>query len=185
LRNLLSLKVPADLPPIRYDVHVGVYNRETNERLPIGPDGATNFKLGSVWLVTPPPELPDAPLAHFGPHITLRQAHFQDDTLALYWLTDQPLEQDHNIFIHLLDANGDLLAQADGPPYDGLYPFSHWLPHQIITDVRSIGSRLEQPARLSTIAIGIYDPATGVRLMATDANDDPLPNNSLIISVAP
>ncbi|MBN1993510.1 MAG: glycosyltransferase family 39 protein [Anaerolineae bacterium] len=185
LRNPLSLKVPTDLPPIRYDVHVGLYNRETDERLSIWPDGATNFKLGSVWLVAPPPQLPATPLAHFGPHVTLRQVHVQGDTLVLYWQTDQFLEQNDTIFIHLLDAEGNLLVQADGVPYDGLYSLSDWLPQQIITDARPIGSRLASPDSLHAIAVGLYHPTTGERLPAADAAGKPLPNNSFIISVAP
>ena len=58
------------------------------------------------------------------------------------------------------------MGQVDGVPYSGLYPPSHWLPGQIITDERPI----ENKESLHTIAIGIYDPTTGERLAATDAN---------------
>jgi hypothetical protein len=184
LRNPLSLEIPADLPPIRYKVNVGVYNRETGERLSITPD-QTTFKLGSIWLVPPQPELSDSPLAHFGPYLTLQQVHFKGETVVLYWQTAQPLDQNYSIFVHLLDAKGNLLAQADGVPYAGLYPLANWLPDQIITDVRPIGSLLDNSERLNAFAIGVYDLTTGERLNATDAKGNVLPDNSFFISVTP
>jgi hypothetical protein len=185
LRNRLVLDIPADLPPLRYDVNVGVYHRETGERLEIWSDGVTNFKLGSVWLESSTPDLSDMPVARFGKDIVLWQANFSDGSLMLVWQTAQPLAQNYIIFIHLLDAEGKLLAQADGVPYAGLYPLPHWRPGQVITDTRSLGALLPGGSQLKAIAIGIYDPATGERLVTIDAAGNNLPNNSFILPAAP
>lgn len=180
LRNVLKLDIP-DLAPIRYDVTVGAYSRETGERLAL-PDGSTAYKIGSVWLDAPAPP-PATSLARFGPHITLRHAEFDGQHLTLYWKTNAPLEQNLSIFVHLLDAQGNLLAQSDGMPYDGLYPLPHWRPEQVVVDVRAIATLLENPAQLQTIAIGIYDPITGERLPVTDNAEQPLPNDSVLLPV--
>ena len=66
LRNLLHLDIPGDIPPIRYDVNVGVYDPDSGERLSISPDQGTTFKLGSMWVISPPPQLTGEPLAQFG-----------------------------------------------------------------------------------------------------------------------
>lgn len=189
LRNPLPLEIPADLPPIRYDVNVGWYNRQNDERLTVLPGEATTFKLGSIWLMPPRPTLPPRPLAHFGPHLTLWQASYptaaNHQTLALYWQTDQALDQNYTIFVHLQDASGHMLGQADGVPYAGLYPLTNWQPGQIITDERPLTSLLPNPTDLTTIAIGVYNPATGERLPATNAAGQSLPANSFVLPVTP
>jgi hypothetical protein len=62
---------------------------------------------------------------------------------------------------------------------------NHWQPGQIITEARQVSSLLPHPADLAAIAIGIYKPATGERLAATDANNQPLPSNSFVMPVTP
>jgi hypothetical protein len=62
---------------------------------------------------------------------------------------------------------------------------THWQPGQIITDARQFASLLPHPADLAAIAIGIYNPATGERLAATNANNQPLPHNSFVMPVTP
>jgi hypothetical protein len=178
LRNPLRLKLPADLPPIRYHLTAGLYNRETGQRLAIQAD-RTLFQLGSVWLAAPSPPLSNQePLASFGPHISLHQAILTADSLTLVWQTNQPIVQNYSIFVHALDAKDNLLGQADGVPYQGLYPLPDWRPGQFISDFRSLDLS-QQPAR---VAIGIYDPTTGQRLPAFDAEGKPLPNDSFSLT---
>jgi hypothetical protein len=139
-------------------------------------------------LTPPQPALPGQPLARFGPHITLWQADYpspDEPTLLLSWQTDQPLDRNDTIFVHLLDAGGSLLAQADGVPYTGLYPLPNWQPGQVISDTRPLASLLPDPANLAAIAIGLYDPVSGERLPAADAAGHPLPDNTFILRVKP
>jgi hypothetical protein len=187
LRNLLQLEIPDNIPPLRYDLNVGVYDPERGERLRVSSGPDTTFKLGSIWVTNPPPQLTGAPLAQFGSHITLLAADIptaQSQTLNLYWQPGQSIDQEYSIFIHLLDQHGNLLGQLDGVPYNGLYPLFNWQPGQIITDTRPLPP-LDNFDQLDTIAVGIYDPATGARLPATDAQGKALPNNSLVIPVTP
>ena len=37
-------------------------------------------------------------------------------TLTLYWKSLTPVDEDYNLFIHLLNAEGNIVAQADTPP---------------------------------------------------------------------
>lgn len=188
LRNPLELKIPAGLPPVRYQVNVGLYHRETGERLAVWPWAReqTTYTLGHVWLVEAGPEPAGvSPLAHFGPDITLVGADLGPaggDTLTLAWRADRPVDRDYSIFVHLLDAEGQLLGQVDGVPFDGLYPLSHWRPGQVIQDIRSMP--LATGAALPVaIALGIYDPATGERLPAVDSQGRSLSQNSYVLPV--
>ena len=92
------------------------------------------------------------------------------------------IDENYSIFIHLLDGAGNRLAQADGAPYDGLYPPNHWLPRQIITDARAL-----PPAPADTvaaIAIGLYNLDTGERLPVINIHGDTLPGNSFVLRIA-
>ena len=176
LRQLLRLNLPANLPPIRYDLTTGVYHRETGQRLPLEPDGATSYKLATIWLEHPGPNLAGTrPLARFGDRITLHQAQWDEGVLTMLWQSDQPLRGDYSIFVHVLDGAGQVIAQADGVPYQGLYPLPHWRPGQLIEDVRS----LPLDPKASQLAIGLYDPTTGHRPPAADAANQALPDYSL------
>jgi hypothetical protein len=180
LRNPLQLKLPATLPPIRYELTTGIYDRETGARLPVWPGEASSFQLGPVWLTRPHTSRPVEPaIAHFGPHITLHRATLTENILTLFWQTGDTLSGNQTIFVHLLDAGGNFIGQADGAPYEGLYPLSHWLPGQLIVDSRTLDLG-QQPA---TVIIGVYDPATGQRLPALDGAGQPLPDNSFILTV--
>ncbi len=46
-------------------------------------------------------------------------------TVTLYWLTAFPPNEDYTLFLHLLDADGDLVAQQDAPPLPA-FPTSTW-----------------------------------------------------------
>jgi hypothetical protein len=122
-----------------------------------------------------------APVAGFGPHITLHRATLDAGELTLLWQTAEPITRNYSIFVHLLDEQGNLIEQADGVPFGGQYPLPNWLPGHLIKDSRQLDPS-RQPA---TIAIGIYDPANGQRLPAVDADGRPFPDNSYLLAVSP
>ncbi|MCB0166529.1 MAG: phospholipid carrier-dependent glycosyltransferase [Anaerolineae bacterium] len=90
-------------------------------------------------------------------------------TLQLYWHTNTIPAADYTVFVHVIDANGDLVAQADAPPAAGAYPTSLWDPGEIIIDTRPIP---DLPPGRYTLRLGLYDPITDQRLPAPDAPDD-------------
>lgn len=184
LRNPLHLNLPANLPPIRYELNVGVYRRETGRRLPLAGTQRDVFSLGPVWITGPQPRLAGL-VARFGDPLILRQAALKEEVLTLYWETNQPLAPEATLFIHLLDAQGNLIGQLDGPPYEGLYPLAHWLPGQLIVDARPLNPYLEDKRRLNTVAVGVYNMTNGERWPAVDAAGQPLPHNSFLLPVQP
>jgi hypothetical protein len=85
--------------------------------------------------------------------------------LALFWSANGPLPGRHNVFVHLLDAQGRLVAQHDAPLPD---PAS-WTPGRPARDLHG----LLLPAGLSpgqyVLRVGVYDTDSGVRLPVTVA----------------
>ena len=54
--------------------------------------------------------------------------------ITLYWQADTPVGQDWTTFIHLVDANGEKVAQVDHAPLGDYYPPSQWQPGQLLAD---------------------------------------------------
>jgi hypothetical protein len=83
-------------------------------------------------------------------------------TVRLEWHALQAAAQDYNVFVHLLDANGALVDQLDGPPNG--QPVTAWKAGKVITDIRRIVLPPSLPAGDYHLEIGWYDWRSGGRL---------------------
>ncbi|MEZ4513464.1 MAG: hypothetical protein R3C62_16475 [Chloroflexota bacterium] len=112
-----------------------------------------------------------APLATFGDNslLTLHQATatLQPGGLIidLLWQLNAPPAEEITLFVHAVDQGGQLVAQLDGDPLAGTYPFSHWSPGQTIRDSRWLP--LDNPN--VTLLVGVYSRQTGERLTAVSS----------------
>ncbi|MGB8644677.1 MAG: DUF2723 domain-containing protein [Anaerolineae bacterium] len=86
--------------------------------------------------------------------------------VTFYWQSTAASGQDLKVFVHLLDASGKIVAQADHPPFSGVYPTSAWQPGQNIPDPFLI------PAQADGVKLefGLYDTTNGKRLQ-TESGD--------------
>jgi len=82
--------------------------------------------------------------------------------LTLWWQAMTAPPADYTIFVHLLDADGNLVAQADGVPNDGLSPTTIWQPGDVVRDVHRFppGTVLPPGGR---VLVGAYRADTGER----------------------
>ncbi len=84
--------------------------------------------------------------------------------LDLFWRADRTLAESYTVFVHLVDASGNVVRDADSPPSSGAYPTDRWDSGETVRDRHA----LVIPAGLSpgdyTLEIGIYLPSTGARL---------------------
>lgn len=92
-------------------------------------------------------------------------------TVALPWVALRPADQDYSVFLHLLDANGNLAAQSDGYPRDGSRPTTSWQAGETIVDIRYIQLPANLPEGEYTLTVGWYDWRTGDRLPLADGSD--------------
>ncbi len=95
--------------------------------------------------------------------------------LTLYWQTSTPLDTSYTVFVHSLNADGELIGQADGPPVANHYPTSAWGPGEVVQDSRSVptGDRY---------LVGLYDPATGERLTAFASDGMRLADDAVVLN---
>ena len=187
IREKHTLQLPADMPaPALYWVRLGLAD-EIGARI-TGDGGADMISLGP-WRVRTQ-RAPAAPAyqvnASLGEHITLRgyDVAFTDPlVVTLTWAATGVPPQDYTVFVHLVSADGALLAQHDGPPNQGRYPTRWWLRGDVIVDAHPLPLAAPLP-EAAYLRVGMYDPVTLLRLPVHDATGVRLPDDfvSLVVS---
>ncbi|HEX9926650.1 MAG TPA: hypothetical protein VGD99_28650, partial [Anaerolineae bacterium] len=183
--------VKASAPPGIYWLDVGLYPSERPDfSLPRFVEGQpidqNSVRLGPIKVGGPPPGVtatearPQMPINKtFGEQIMLlgfdlvdgagnSGAASQDLQLTAYWQAEVVPAGDYTVFVHLVDAQDNVVAQFDGPPAGGQYPTSLWEPGEIIVDERVISGL--SPGRYM-LQVGLYRPDTGERLPAAGVSD--------------
>ena len=84
--------------------------------------------------------------------------------LTLSWHAEESIEEDYKVFVHLLDGQGQLLAQHDSPPVGGSMPTSGWVQGETILDNHGILIPSEAASGEYQLLLGMYQPQTGERL---------------------
>ena len=97
-------------------------------------------------------------------------------TLTLRWQVQGALADEPTLFVHLLaDDRQTILAQADGDPIAGLYPFNLWREGEIVVERR----RFPPAEGGRWIRFGLWEPSSGRRLEAVDTEGRPVPEGFL------
>ena len=87
--------------------------------------------------------------------------------LNLYWQALAQPNHSYTVFVHVLDAAGQLVAQQDNVPVNSQLPTSCWQTNEYVADPHSITLPPGVHAPVS-IEIGLYRVDTGNRLMRAD-----------------
>ncbi len=98
--------------------------------------------------------------------------------VTLFWETPVSLSTRNKIFLHLLDANGQLVAQRDSEPGGGLALTTTWQPNEQIIDNHGILIPNDLPAGEYTLTVGMYDiadPATRLAIETKNGEMDAYP----------
>ncbi len=86
----------------------------------------------------------------------------QDQTISvqLAWFTPQPLSQNYNISLRLVDSNGTQLTQFDTQPGYGHLPSSSWPPGQWLNDWLTLPLPDNVTAANAVLILRLYDVAS-------------------------
>jgi hypothetical protein len=74
----------------------------------------------------------------------------------LYWEAQRPPEEDYFVFVHLIDVDGQPVAQHDGLTMDGRYPPRAWLPGDVVPDTHRIVLGPDVPLGVYRLQVGMY-----------------------------
>ncbi len=112
--------------------------------------------------------------SHFAAGITLEGYALSSDelrpgepfTLTLYWKRTAPIANDYTVFVHLVDQDGHVWGQHDGPPLMGAYPTSHWIEGLLLPDPHPLAVSSETLPGQYRVLTGMYSWPSLERLPA-------------------
>lgn len=167
------LALPPDLAPGRYALQISVYDVAT-----VTPVGAA--RMLDWFTVGPPPSPPRQPLhGQWRNGLTLMGTDGlpatvqvgESFTLRLVWQTNAPVTEEYTVFVHLIGADGQPIAQADRAPEGGFYPTSGWDVGEVVADTYTLGVPTTAAAGTYQLVVGFYRPETNERLALAAGED--------------
>ena len=90
----------------------------------------------------------------------------QQLTLQSYWRATETPQQNYTIFAHVVDGDGEIITQADGPPLNNRFPMRLWQDGDVLLDERSF--LIDDLDDVAQLWIGFYDPVSAQRLLRID-----------------
>ncbi len=141
-----------------------------------------------IWpAYAPPPALAQLPAAtplaaNLGNTVNLRGYHVSTNIarpgdrvhLTLYWeplsLTDRP----YSVYVHLLDANGQIIAQRDTYPGLGRYPTTAWTPGRLFADTYLLIIPEDALASGAQWKVGLWQAESGDYAFLLDGAGEPV-----------
>jgi hypothetical protein len=87
--------------------------------------------------------------------------------VALYWRATHPVAADYHVFVHLITADGNIIAQSDGQPALWTRPTSTWSPGERIEDRHALSLPVDLASGDYTLITGLYLPDSGERLFSS------------------
>jgi hypothetical protein len=82
-----------------------------------------------------------------------------------------PVAERYTVFAHLLDKDGQLVAQQDSEPVGGSRPTTSWSLGEVIVDHLGILIPPDLNGGEYQLVVGMYRPDTGERLPVQDVGD--------------
>jgi mannosyltransferase len=89
--------------------------------------------------------------------------------LTLYWTARSPIKPSYTVFVHLLAPDGFNVAGADGLPRGGQSPTDQWALGEMVIDAHLIALPADFALGHYMIEVGLYQLATGERLVGRDS----------------
>jgi 4-amino-4-deoxy-L-arabinose transferase-like glycosyltransferase len=176
VRDPHTLPIPAAVDPGQPRLVLSLIRAADGQPVPL-PGGRTHVELGQVEITGrehrfEPTDPGHRQVASFGPTIELAGYDLSDTAaspgsyldITLHWHAIDTPPEDYHSFVHLLDAQGEILAQHDGTPGGGGLPALGWLPGEYIVDRHRLDIPIGLPGGEYRLAVGLYDPVSELRL---------------------
>ncbi len=165
----------------RWDLHVPPDATGGEAQLEIGVDGGKALYIADVNIATIThtfqiPSMRYPASASFtgvgdliGYDLDRTRVSNEPFALMLYWRAGAlTIDKNYTVFAQLLAADGHLIAQSDSAPADGQRPTRGWVNGEIVADRHELNLTDKAYRGDATLIVGIYDPATGKRVLIRD-----------------
>lgn len=126
------------------------------------------FRLVRLLPLSPQQSFSDS--VRYTTGVTLSTAldyHNEFAIATLRWQIEENLNEEWKVFVQVLDANGQLVAQHDQLPHNGLSSTTTWAPGQATQTAYALPATADE-----TIIVGLYNPLTGERMRLATENAD-------------
>jgi hypothetical protein len=179
LVDTYRIALPRDVPRVQaWMVQLNVYRSGQDGWFPFSVDDQViDDRAILAWVRVGAGEAVDVPSAArleqapvFGGAIALEGAQVgrvegaDEVAVTLWWQALTPMEADYTVFVHLVDADGQLVGNGDAPPLLGGFPTGMWRPGDEVVDEHIIPLSSSQRSGEHTIRVGWYHPVTNARL---------------------
>lgn len=88
-------------------------------------------------------------------------------TIDMRWHVLEQLDTSYLVFVHVVDQQGEIVAESNQPPKAGRFPTSSWVRGDWIDDTQQVSLRGVAPGRYE-IFVGLWDQASGRTLDSVD-----------------
>jgi hypothetical protein len=172
--------------PVAAEVEVGIYDLDTMRLLPardaagqpVGRPIIGRIKVGAATTPAWPTTSREVTLQG----VRLRGYDLLEGSVCrggqtvvrLHWQVTGDLAPDYSVFVHLVDDQGRMLGQGDGPPLGGAYPTQYWEAGEYLIDEHVLQVAAVAGPGVGQIVIGLYDRRSGQRLPVLDATGAPM-----------
>ena len=186
--------LPGDLPAARYQVRVGLYDQASGQALTTG-EGESSVYLQDIQVLYHFPldvkRFPGRDWYRFGEQATLLGFDLsraslsagETTTLALFWRAEETVARRLKRFVHLVNGDGNIVAQWEGWPVDGTYPTDLWLSQHNIADELTLSVPASAPPGEYHLVVGLRDPDTLERPEVVRRGSEPLPERAVTLPV--
>jgi hypothetical protein len=204
VQDVRVLEVPPEMPRGKAHFEVGLYRRflmpgsTEYERVPVvdreGRAVADRVDLGAVMVGELPPQADLSglrPLAvQFDDRVELvgwkARADSADPSRLLVdlgWRALGRSDTDYTAFVHLLDQEGQIASQVDGPPGGLANPTTRWVPDETVRTAVALSIPPGKEAEDYTLRVGLYEPVSGRQLPITGlgGGSSPVPGQTFLV----
>ncbi len=186
LTQTLTLPLSPEIRPGLYDLQIGLYHIRDGEPLRFTSAAGESddvMSLGSIKIIqslisnhqlssATPLDARIGDFARLYGYRLIKQSPIRRGDafrVELYWQAEQRAPTDYTVFVQLLDARGNLIAQRDSAPRGGTYPTSIWDAGEVIADSYTLTVPPDADAGAYQLIVGMYHWQTLQRLPVTDA----------------
>ena len=166
----VRMMIPSDLPDGAYQIGIILFDPAQNGGLPLAamPE-ITSPDIRVGWLRLGEPTFEQFATAVSFPldldweqSLTLEAINVgivsgETAPLQLVWQVGQPLSRDLATFVHLLDAEGNIVTQVDQRPFQGRWPTTVWESGETIVQPMNLPLLAELPLDAVQLRVGLYD----------------------------
>lgn len=104
-----------------------------------------------------------------GANLSAETLEFGDPlAVELVWQANTATPISYTVFVQLLNADGQLLAQSDSIPVSGTRPTLNWEAGEYLLDNHTLDYQVDTYEGDATFIVGLYDANTGERVQSGD-----------------